>query len=137
VNLCNIGDVKAFLLADYISAAEGLNETIINDTIGKVSGEISDILSYRYNISAAVTIPQVVVNIAAVFSAYRIVGAITGIVSTEAGVDNVWIPLQKEYQRMDGLLKDIARGDIKLPLPEATGGKSTAVVNSDFELKGW
>jgi hypothetical protein len=136
MNLCTVEDVKAFLLADYITAAEQLNDTIVRDTIGRVSGEISDILAHRYNLTACEP-PQIIVNIAAVFSAYRIVEAITGIVSTEAGADNVWIPLQKEYQRMDRMLNEIAKQTLKLPLPEVSGGKGVAVANPEIELKGY
>jgi phage gp36-like protein len=131
-----LDDVKAFLLSDYITAAEGLNNVIVNDTIEKVSGEIADLLSHRYNLTVK-EIPQVIVNIAAVFSAYRIVEAITGIVSTEAAAENVWIPLQKEYQRMDRILNEIAKGTLKLTLPEVSGGKTVAVVNPVIELEGY
>jgi hypothetical protein len=101
-----------------------------------VSGEITDLLSSRYKLTSG-ALPQVIINIAAVFSAYRIVEAITGIVNTESGAENVWIPLQKEYQRMDRLLNEIAKGTLKLTLPEVTGGKTVAVVNPDIELKGY
>jgi phage gp36-like protein len=108
----------------------------VTDTIEKVSGEITDILAHRYKLTVT-ALPQVIVNKAAVFSAYRIVEAITGIVSTEAGADNVWIPLQKEYQRMDRILNEIAKGTLKLNIPEISGGKTVAVVNPEIELEGY
>jgi phage gp36-like protein len=117
IALCTPEDVKKWLLQNYVDAAVGINPTIVEETIESVSGEVWELLSYRYAIPTG-NIPTVLCNIAGVFSAYRIMEAITGIVATEAGADNVWIPLQREYQRMDRMLQDIAKGVIKLDLPD-------------------
>ena len=63
--------------------------------------------------------PELVRYIAAVISAYRVVGAITSVMDTEASSDNEWLPLQKQWKYATGLLEDIVSGKQKLPLSEA------------------
>lgn len=134
--LCTPDDLKQWLLADYISAAESITPELMENVIASVSGEITEILAYRYVVPFS-PVPTVVRNIASVFSAYRIVEAVTGIVDTENSAENVWLPLQKEYKRMDQLLQDIAKGVLKLNLPELHRDRedaSVAIISNPQEI---
>ncbi len=134
--LCTPDDLKQWLLADYISAAESITPELMENVIASVSGEITEILAYRYVVPFS-PVPAVVRNIASVFSAYRIVEAVTGIVDTENSAENVWLPLQKEYKRMDQLLQDIAKGVLKLNLPELHRDRedaSVAIISNPQEI---
>ena len=69
------------------------------------------------------------------------VEAITSLVDTEAGSDNEWLPLQKQWKYCTDLLEDIASGKQKLPLEEANPDReeaSVAVVSRPpfFDLRG-
>ena len=60
---------------------------------------------------------------------------------TEAGSDNEWLPLQKQWKYCTDLLEDIASGKQKLPLEEANPDReeaSVAVVSRPpfFDLRG-
>ena len=106
-----------------------------------VSGEVGDALSYRYP-QPWPYVPDLVRYIAAVLSAYRVVKAVTGLVNTEAGSDNDWIPLQQQWKRCTALLEDFASGKQKLPLPEANPDRedaSVAVVSPPpfFDFRGF
>lgn len=105
--------VLDYLLLAYVEACETQNEGITERTISAVSGEINELLSERF-VLPFITVPSVLRNIASVFVAYRIVQAITSLVSTEASSDNEWLPLQKQWINCNKLLTDIINGDITL-----------------------
>mgnify|MGYP001060220118 CR=1 FL=1 len=115
MRLCNEDHVKDLLLDKYITACEKLNEDLAARTIDAVSGEICDMLSYRYP-QPWPYVPELVRYIASVIAAYRVVEAITSLVDTEADSENEWLPLQKQWKYVTGLLEDIAKGKLKLPL---------------------
>ena len=69
------------------------------------------------------------------------VEAITSLVDTEASSANEWLPLQKQWKYVTGLLEDIVSGKQKLPLEETNPDReeaSVAVVSrpSLFNLRG-
>lgn len=138
--LCDRAAIVDLLHAKYVEACEKQNQGIVERTIEAVSGEIGDALSYRYP-QPWPSVPELVRYIAAVLSAYRVVEAITSLVSSEAGDNNEWIPLQKQWRYCTGLLEDIVRGKQKLPLDEAKPDReeaSVAVVSRPplFNLQG-
>jgi phage gp36-like protein len=116
--LCTLGDLKDFLLADYLAACEAKNPGLAQRTIGAVSGEVTDLLRRRYPLPWP-EVPALVRYIAAVISAYRTVEAITTLVNKEGTTENEWIPLQKEWRRATEMLEKIATGKLKLPLAMA------------------
>lgn len=115
--LCTEENVLDHILQDYVQKAEEFNPGITARTIEAVSGEVTDLLSYRYP-QPWPSVPKLITDIAAVFSAYRIVTAITTIVDTEGQTDNEWIPLQRKLDRYEKLLDDLAKGKLKLPFEE-------------------
>ncbi len=138
--LCSREHIVDLLHAKYMEACEKQNPGIVERTIVAVSGEIGDALSYRYP-RPWPYVPDMVRYIAAVISAYRVVEAITSLVSTEAASDNEWLPLQKQWAYCTKLLQDIRDGKQKLPLDETNPDRedaSVAVVSRPpfFDLRG-
>lgn len=138
--LCRREHITDLLHADYMVACEEQNPGLVERTIEAVSGEVGDALSYRYP-QPWPYVPELVRYIAAVISAYRIVEAITSLVSTEASESNEWIPLQKQWRECLDMLDDIAKGKLKLPLEEANPDRedaSVAVISRPpfFDLRG-
>ncbi len=138
MDLCTKEDIKDLLLQDYIDACEQKNPGITERTITAVSGEVVDMVALRYP-QPWPSIPNLLRYATSVIAAYRIVESITSLVSTEASVGNEWIPLQKQWKHVNELLKDIAKGKVKLPKPddpEVAGKSAEAVVISKPPLFG-
>ena len=138
--LCRKEHILDLLHADYVAACEEQNPGLVERTIEAVSGEVSDALSYRYP-QPWPYVPELIRYIAAVISAYRVVEAITSLVDTEASSANEWLPLQKQWKYVTGLLEDIVSGKQKLPLEETNPDReeaSVAVVSRPplFNLRG-
>lgn len=139
--LCDRAAIIDLLHVKYVEACEGQNPGLVERTIEAVSGEVGDALAYRYP-QPWPKVPELVRYIAAVISAYRVVEAITSLVSSESGTDNEWIPLQKQWRYCTDLLASIAAGKTKLPLMEANADRedpSVAVVSREplFDLRGF
>ena len=81
MKLCTRDHIIDLLHAEYVAACEEQNPGLVERTIEAVSGEIGDALSYRYP-QPWPYVPELVRYIAAVFSAYRTVEAITSLVDT-------------------------------------------------------
>ena len=113
VPLCTPADLRDLLLEDYLAACETKNPGLTERTIEAVSGEVRDMLAWRYP-QPWPLVPDLVRYIASVVSAYRVVEAVTSLVDSEASVDNQWIPLQKQWKYCTGLLEDIKNGKTKL-----------------------
>lgn len=138
--LCRKEHIIDLLHAEYVAACEEQNPGIVERTIDAVSGEVTDALSRRYP-QPWPHVPELVRYIAAVISAYRVVEAITSLVDTEASSANEWLPLQKQWKYVTGLLEDIVSGKQKLPLEETNPDReeaSVAVVSRPplFNLRG-
>ena len=138
--LCGRDDVLDLMHPKYVQACEKQNPGLVERTIEAVSGEIGDALSYRYP-QPWPYVPELVRYIATAISAYRVVGAITSLMDTEASSENEWIPIQKQWRYCTGLLENIVSGKQKLPLEEVNPDReeaSVAVVarESFFDLRG-
>lgn len=125
--LCERKHILDLLLDKYVAACEEQNPELVERTIEAVSGEIGDALSYRYP-QPWPYVPEIVRYIASVIAAYRVVQAITSLVTSEASSDNEWIPLQKQWKYVTELLDDIIRGKLKLPLDEIHPDREEASV---------
>ncbi len=139
--LCDRAAIVDLLHVKYVTSCEKQNPGIVERTIEAVSGEVGDALAYRYP-QPWPYVPELVRYIAAVISAYRVVEAITSLVSSEASSDNEWLPLQKQWRYCTDLLASIAAGKTKLPLDEANPDReeaSVAVVSRPalFDLRGF
>ena len=138
--LCDRAAIVDLLHAKYVEACEKQNQGIVDRTIDAVSGEVGDALAYRYP-QPWPYVPELVRYIAAVISAYRVVGAITSLMDTEASSENEWIPIQKQWRYCTDLWEDIVSGKQKLPLEETNSDReeaSVAVVSRPplFDLRG-
>lgn len=125
--LCTLADIQDHLLPVYTAACEEQNPGIAERTIDKVSGEITDLLAYRYP-GPWPNVPQIVRYIASVIAAYRMAGGITTLVTTEGTTDNEWLPLQKDWRRATEMLDEIASGKRKLPLESLDEEREDAAV---------
>lgn len=125
--LCTLSDLSDYLLHGYLDACEQQNPGLAERTIAAVSGEIADLLAYRYP-GPWPHVPPVIKYIASVISAYRTAEAITTLVNTEGATDNEWIPLQKEWKRATAILDEIAGGKRKIPLIEENSDREDASV---------
>lgn len=138
--LCNRENITDLLHKKYVEACEKQNPELVERTIRDVSGEIGDMLSYRYP-QPWPYVPELIRYCAAVISAYRVVEAITTLVNTEAASENEWIPLQRQWKHVLELLEDIAKGRLKLPLEEVNPDREDATFavvsrNPFFDLRG-
>ena len=124
--LCGRADVLDIMHPKYVQACEQQNAGLVERTIEAVSGEIGDALSYRYP-QPWPSVPELVRYIATVISAYRVAGAITSLMDTEASSDNEWLPLQKQWKYCTDMLGDIVSGRQKLPLSEANADREDPV----------
>lgn len=139
--LCDRAALVDMLHVNYIEACEKQNPDLVERTLAAVSEEILDMLACRYP-QPWPHVPGLVRYMAAVLSAYRVVEAITSLVSSEAGTDNEWIPLQKQWKYCTDLLADLAAGKAKLSLPTSQPDReeaSVAVFSREpvFDLRGF
>lgn len=128
MSLCTRSDISDYLLQAYIDACEEQNPGLIDRTIEAVSGEITDLLAYRYP-QPWPRIPYILRYVASVMSAYRTVEAVTTLVDSEGSTENEWIPLQKEWKRATEVLDQIASGKRKIPLDEHNPDREDASVS--------
>ncbi|WP_165064466.1 phage protein Gp36 family protein [Desulfovibrio sp. ZJ200] len=140
MKLCQASHITDLLLPKYVQACEKLNPGLVERVIEEVSGEVGDALSYRYP-QPWPYVPELVRYIAAAIGAYRVIGAITSLMKTEATSENEWIPIQKQWKYATELLEDIVRGRQKLPLEETHPDRedaSVAVIAPQklFDLRG-
>jgi len=103
---CSIADVKDYVLDKYLDAMEEQNSGVLDRMLESVSGEIDEAIQFRYNLPLSV-IPQQLKRIAAVITAYRVIGAITSVVSSESSVENEFLYLQQMYKSAEKELNDI------------------------------
>ena len=125
--LCTLPNLSDYLLQGYLDACEAQNPGLAERTIEAVSGEIADLLAYRYP-QPWPLVPPIIRYIASVISAYRTAEAITTLVTTEGATENEWIPLQKEWKRATDILDEIASGKRKIPLDEEIAEREDASV---------
>jgi len=111
--------VTDLILKEVATAAEALNADLVNRCLDDATGEVASILSIRYRQPFS-PVPEIIRWITSVIAAWRVVGAITSLMDTEAATDNQWIPIQKQYERAWKLLEDYAKGRLKLPAADGT-----------------
>jgi len=111
--------VTDLILAQVTEAAEALNADLVARCLADATGEVASLLAIRYPQPFSPA-PEIIRWITAVIAAWRVVGAITSLMDTEAATDNQWLPIQTQYKRAWALLEDYAKGRLKLPA--ADGG---------------
>lgn len=136
--LCSAQNLSDYLLEAYLAACEEQNPGIAERTMAAVSGEITDLLAYRYP-QPWPQVPPIIRYIASAISSYRVVEAITTLVKSEGSAENEWIPLQKEWKRATAILDEIAAGKRKIPLLEENSDRedATAAVVSRPPFFDW
>lgn len=114
---CRRTDLTDYVLAAYLDAAEEQTPGVVDSTLSNVFGEIDDALRSRF-VLPLTTVPDTLRRIAAVLAAYRIVGAITSLMSSEGGSGNEWVPLQTQYKQAVKDLEAIRDARLDIGLPE-------------------
>jgi len=109
--------VTDLILAAVADAAEALNADLVGRCLADATDEVSSFLSRRYRQPFS-PVPGIIRWITSVIAAWRVVGAITSLMDTEASSDNQWLPIQKQYNRAWDLLEDLAAGRQKLAVDE-------------------
>lgn len=109
--------VTDLILAAVADAAEALNDDLVARCLADATGEVSSLLARRYRQPFS-PVPAVIRWITSVIAAWRVVGAITSLMDSEASSDNQWIPIQKQYDQAWKLLNELADGSKKLAVPE-------------------
>jgi phage gp36-like protein len=134
--------VTDLILKEVTSAAEALNDDLVARCLADATGEVASLLAIRYRQPFA-PVPEIIRWITSVIAAWRVVGAITSLMDTEASADNQWLPIQKQYDKAWALLDDLAKGRVKLPAKDGTDpdreAAHAAVVSPGnyFDLKGF
>lgn len=114
---CERVDLTDYVLEAYLTAAEEQTAGIVTKTIRNVSGEIDDALRARFELPLIQT-PDTLKRIAAVMTAYRVVGGITSLMNSEGGSNNDWIPLQTQYKQAVKDLESIRDAKLNIGLTE-------------------
>jgi len=114
---CERADLTDYVLEAYLTAAEEQTAGIVAKTIRNVSGEIDDALRARFELPLIQT-PDTLKRIAAVMTAYRVVGGITSLMNSEGGSNNDWIPLQTQYKQAVKDLESIRDAKLNIGLTE-------------------
>ena len=117
---CLPSHVTDLILAQVAAAAETRNPDLVARTIEAVTAEVASLLQRRYRQPFA-PVPAIIRWITSAIAAWRVVGAITSLIDTEAASDNQWLPIQKQYERAWDLLEGLATGKMKLGLEEEPG----------------
>jgi hypothetical protein len=123
MNYCDASELTKYVLQAYLDKVDELNPGSVDGHIAGVSAEISEalmqggyVLPEEQNTSALLT------RVCAVMAAYRSIGGITSVISTEASSGNEWIPLQRLNTRAEKDL-DLVRAGKLDPFPtESSGG---------------
>ncbi len=118
---CTADDLSGHVLQAYLDKLEALKPGLIARHIAGVTQEIDDRLRKRF-VVPLITVPATIRRITAVLAAYRVVGAITSVMRTEADRENSWLPLQTLHKQALKELDAITAGDLDLGL-ELIGAK--------------
>lgn len=112
---CTADDLAQHVLQAYLDKLEALKPGLIAGHIEGVTREIDDRLRARFVVPLA-SPPETIKRICAVLAAFRVVGAITSVMRTEATSDNSWLPLQTLHKQALKELEAITTGDLDLGL---------------------
>lgn len=128
MNYCDASKLTKYVLQAYLNKVEELNPGCVAGHIAGVSAEITEALMqggydlpYEQNTSALLT------RVCAVMVAYRSIGGITSVISTEASSNNEWIPLQRLNTRAEKDL-DLVRAGKLDPFPTVSSGGGISVM---------
>lgn len=106
-----LADVAAYLFQVYLDKIESLAPGAAQAHVDAVGAEIDAALAPHVALPLP-SVPATLRRVNAVIAAYRIVGQITTLVTTEASSANEWIPLQQQYKQAMAELADIRAGKL-------------------------
>jgi hypothetical protein len=137
MNYCEESELRKYVLKGYLDAVEQQFPGSVLLHITSVSEEIKEAVlqgGYELQDYSSATLKR----ICAVLAAWRCVGQITSLMSSESSSDNEWVPLQKLYNSAVKDLELIRSGKLN-PYPSAdTGsGVSVSAPSAIFTNKLW
>lgn len=137
---CTRDDLTDYILPDYLLAVDGIDPDKVGRTIVNVETEMTEALvSGSYTVTAN-DIPATVKRICATLSAYRSVSAVTSLITTEAGNENEFLPLQRAASRAETELGQIKLGKLPLAAPSAEDSQpndTIIVVTPKSKFNDW
>lgn len=140
MNYCTRTDLTDYLLADYLTAADNQQKGTVDKAITNVCAEMTEaLIAGGYTVTADV-IPAAVKRICSAIAAYRSIGAITSLITSEDGNENDYLPLQRLAERADKEMALIREGKFPLAAPAAETSRSddtVAVVTQPGKFKDW
>lgn len=116
MNYCDVSELTKYVLQAYLDKVDELNPGSVSAHITGVSGEITEALMQGGFEVPAVNSSAILTRICAVMSAYRSIGGITSVISTEASSSNEWLPLQRLNTRAEKDLDSVRAGKLN-PFP--------------------
>ncbi|WP_291325255.1 phage protein Gp36 family protein [Desulfovibrio sp. UCD-KL4C] len=137
---CTRDDLTDYILADYLAAVDNIDSEKVARTITNVESEMTEALVSGGYTVAADSIPATVKRVCAVLSAYRSISAVTSLITSEAGNENEFLPLQRASERAEKELNQIREGKIKLAAPEADTSQPSdnfVVVTPESRFVDW
>ena len=116
---CTRNDLTDYILADYLAAVDSIDPGKVGRTIANVESEMAEVLVSGGYTVASDAIPATVKRICSVLSAYRSISAVTSLITSEAGNENEFLPLQRAAERAEKELDQIRLRKTPLAAPEA------------------
>lgn len=111
-------DCADYILTAYLTAVEGQSPGSLDRHLDNIEAEIREALAQGgYAVPGDGRASATLTRIHAVMAAYRAVGEITSLVTTESGVANEFLVLQREYAQARQDLTRIREGRLD-PWPE-------------------
>lgn len=138
MNYCDVSELAKYVLQAYLDKVEELNPGSVDAHITGVSGEITEALIQGGFEVPSVNSSALLTRICAVMAAYRSIGGITSVISSEASNSNEWLPLQRLAARAEKDIDSVRAGKLD-PFPDADtgGGISVSAPKPLFPDRVW
>ncbi|CAN2042516.1 putative DUF1320 domain-containing protein [Candidatus Magnetomoraceae bacterium gMMP-15] len=137
---CTTQDIADYILQQYLDKLEEMNPGVLTRRMEAVFEEIDSGISSKYSLPLEF-VPARLRRIAAVLAGYRAIGAITSLIETEAGTENQFLYLQREYMRVVKELNEIkeacSEGEDVLELEESSNIIQVSTKNRIFTNSVW
>ena len=112
MSYCQATDLKGYVLQNYLDKVEELNPGSVQGHIDQASAEIDEALAQGGYAAPEGGASAALKRICAVMAAWRSIGQITSLMSSEASSNNEWLPLQRLNSRAEKDLDAIRAGKL-------------------------
>ncbi len=125
---CTRAELTDHVLEEYLTAADNKKAETVATAISNIEAEMTEALNCGGYTITPDSIPATVKKVCAVIAAYNSVSAITSLIKTSANSENVWLPLQRKFERAEKTLDQIREGKVRLAAPEADSAQPNDTV---------